>query len=977
MLYGLLKRYKSGWIIGFFLSLVVAQDITIVAPEPKEVVPGEFVTLIFRLEASEGTQVEATASSELDWTLLRQPGMVTFKNKTKLLPVTVSVPAGVAAGSVDTITLMLAERKVASARLTVKEQRGFNLQVPDNIILGQEALTALVENTGNVAEKVVLELSYGGEVLESQQLEIEAQTQEEQVFEVQNEGLYILRLRTQEVVELSRAVTVIRFGVPMAEPFGLLGEWRSSLSDELTYQSVLVLGGTLSDFWVLDAHLEAPNPRRSFLEFESEVWGVRFGEAQRKPFGVSFLPPVGVSVRHSKENASILASLGWMRERDFSFYLLEAYESQPTRLSVGAGIRSQGLFGAARYRFRDQESDTDVHLEYADRALDISLQTRTFDAPGELEGAIEVLQLGKDAASMQFRTSYNVESLFMYASIICPIGEKASSDWNVGLSSLIPANIPGELGFGVQWGKFGGTAGLRYFHKLDSGWYGTYEVGWMHDQKDSGFSLNARWSILQDISFGLGGRLNVYQNSPLAALIEADIDVPVSEALELFGRARWDTANYFVNLNAGVLWQTDPWSFEVSADAAYDYANLIQPLSFDFSLKGIYAFETGVPDDITQDFGGRNLGRVSGLVQGGGIPIPNVILDIDRYKLLTDAEGRFEADLPPGDYKLKIDKSTLPITFRLTSSEEIPITVSLQREIVVGFDAVATAALSGQVLLDTDGDGQPDDPSLGTEAQLMLEDSEGLRRVIKTNAEGRFLVRGLLPGTSVLKLTGLGLGSQIVGSAEQRLVLEAGQISEVLFVVQPPTLLSQDFGEVDLRIRRIKTEVDQSPPGTAPLVEVLLQGNPDQVLVQTPNDVLSLSPYDQVWQGRLPIAANTAAGVYPFTVIARQGQVEVSKKSQVIVNPDAPAFEIKLSSPVRPGQSLGLVLLSYFEATAFKTTNELNLVFDLQGSNGKYQAEVIIPEGTSDKIYPFSIEVTSDLGITFKQDATFRVLVVE
>ena len=64
---------------------------------------------------------------------------------------------------------------------------------------------------------------------ESREIMLEAQTQQEQVFEVQNEGLYILNLSTQEGLELSKAVTVIRFGVPEPEPLGLLGQWQNSL----------------------------------------------------------------------------------------------------------------------------------------------------------------------------------------------------------------------------------------------------------------------------------------------------------------------------------------------------------------------------------------------------------------------------------------------------------------------------------------------------------------------------------------------------------------------------------------------------------------------------------------------------------------------------------------------------------------------------------------------------------------------------
>lgn len=160
MLRGLLLSLKIGWIIGC-LSLALAQAISVSAPEAKDVVPGEFVTLMFRLEAPVGTEVEATSESKLGWTLLRQPGVITFKNTVKLVPVTVTMPVSVPAGSMDTITLRLATGERASATITVKEQRGFTLQTPANLVLGEGPLTALIENTGNVKDQGLLELSYG------------------------------------------------------------------------------------------------------------------------------------------------------------------------------------------------------------------------------------------------------------------------------------------------------------------------------------------------------------------------------------------------------------------------------------------------------------------------------------------------------------------------------------------------------------------------------------------------------------------------------------------------------------------------------------------------------------------------------------------------------------------------------------------------------------------------------------------------
>ena len=61
---------------------------------------------------------------------MRQPGLIEFKNTVKLVPVTVNIPVSAPAGSTDTITLSLDTGERASTNITVKEQRGFELQTP-------------------------------------------------------------------------------------------------------------------------------------------------------------------------------------------------------------------------------------------------------------------------------------------------------------------------------------------------------------------------------------------------------------------------------------------------------------------------------------------------------------------------------------------------------------------------------------------------------------------------------------------------------------------------------------------------------------------------------------------------------------------------------------------------------------------------------------------------------------------------------
>ncbi|MGL4611361.1 MAG: hypothetical protein ACRCYY_17075 [Trueperaceae bacterium] len=1013
-------------------SFTEGQNIQLTIPDAKDVTPGDFVTLVFRLKTTENSTVEARASSSLGWQVLRQPGTLELTaNTPKTLAVTVSVPKDAGAGLVETLTLQVGNEVPANVTLRVKEQRDIALQIPADLVLGQEGLTVLLSNNGNVTDDLKLELQYGGAIAEVRELSLEPQREREERFTLTSEGLYLVILRNQHGLELSRAVNVIRYGVPEPKPFLLLGDARASFDTDLEWFTNLALGGSLSDDWVMDSYIELPRWRRTFVAADSRLWGVRLGEASRRPFRLLFPVPFGFSGRTSFENASLLASLGYVRSSDagteWGGYILPAIELNNARVSVGTGISSgQPVFGAA-YEFKyPSQTELAIALSYLEGGFDALGEVRMLglndvtraassetnnpsssneassdktssedidNVPSEetatpvrlsdeLIGSIELNNLLKDNATFSVRGSYNFETFFAYLGTTLALSDAARSDWTLGMSDVIPADLPGDVSFGVGLGSFSSFAQVRYFANLPNGWQASNQFGVIYNNKGWGLTLDSHWTALQQNYLSIDGQFIFYVDSPLEGTLGTRIEIPF-ESIHAYGELEWDISEESIGLVSGLTFERDIFGLELSGDLNYNYSGTAAPFNAGLRLQGNYLFNLEVPEPLVESLGGRNLGRLNGSVRAGNIAVANVQLSIENqgqrvYKLLSDDTGNFSVDLPPGDYTLKLEESSLPITFRLLSTTEQSVALERQRTTAVFFEAVASAALSGKILEDANADGLADEPNKGVAAQLVLTDSEGLKRTVRSSDDGTFLVRSLLPGKARLKLTDLNLGSKVVGVDALELELKAGEVSKASFTVQPASANSQTFSSSDLRIRRVRVESDKVPAGTAPLVSVTVQGEAESMLLQGMSDTeaLTLTFDGNAWTGRLPIPGTATPGVYSFTVFAEKDGKRSSKKGQVIIESEAPALTFEVSSPVAPSERVQLKLESYFAIADVIVNNDLGLTFEtIKTSDNEHVLSAVIPKNTKDNVYTLSILVTSAEGQVFRQEATFRVLV--
>ncbi len=967
---------KRLFIVGLLLAQwVSAQAINITSPENKEVTPGEFVTLVFRLEVLQNTRLEVSATSALGWEILRQPGILELTaNESKPLAVTLSVPNNAPAAALETLTLQVGDEAPVTVELKVKERRVLDLQTPADLILGKDVLTVLLSNKGNVPDEVRLELLATGELLEERKLTLEPLSEQEQVFEIEHEGLYIVKLTNTTGLELSKAVNVIRFGVPAPEPFALVGEAHASLDTNLAWGTSFLLGGSLSDDWVFDSLLEAPQWRRSFASLDSEDWGFRVGYANApRPFFNNFPQPFGVTGRYTRDNASLLTAFGWLGGSQWAGYLAPALELEEARVAVGAGLSAGQPVASATYHFEYLDGETNLALSYLPTGFDVEGQVETFNIPGKFVLRSNLTHLGGRDASFGVQGDYSADSFIAYGGTTLPLGPDAIADYSIGVSSDIAANFPGQLGFGVQFSSLSRGGGLRYSAPLGNGWQTNNQVGIFFDKDGFGVALDTHWTVSQQNYLSLDGQVILRAEEPLAGTLGARLEIPF-DVVRTYGEAEWDVGEQNVGVSAGARWQNETFALETLGNLNYNYSGEVTPFTGQFGLRGAYLFTLEVPETLTRDFGGRNLGRLSGAIRAGELGVPEVQLEIDRYTLITNETGAFSADLPPGEYEVKLDPSTLPITFRLVSEDTATVILERNRETNLVFEAAATAAISGRVLEDANADGLADEGAKAVPAQLLLTDSEGLRRSVFSNEEG-FLVRGLLPGTAKLKVLNLPLGSTLVGADTLELTLKAGEISEVTFLAVPPTTVSQTFTSSDLRIRRITTEVDRAPINTAPLVTVTIQGEAERVVLQSDAGTYEMTFDGKAWQTRLPIPA-TATDLYPFTVVAYQGEGQTDKKSQIIIDAASPAIEVIAASPVRPNEIITVDTVGYFAVKDVQIQSDLGLTFETtQNEEGHFISTATIPETAEDNVYTLTVTVSGEDGKTFTQEATFRVLV--
>ncbi len=970
-------------------------------------VPGEFVTLVFRVGAEVEAQAEVRIETREGFAVLRRTErLATVAGRDVPLAVTVEVPAAAPAGLEEIVRVAVdvaGARAEAEVRLTVAELRELTLEAPDPFVLDDEPAVVTVRNAGNVAAEVRLELRLNGASVDVAEERVPPLETVALAVRPTQAGIHELILEGGGV-PLRRPLRVTRLGPPEPERPVLTGSVAIVATSEAPRFGVETsLRGALSDYVSLDA-LASDRAARSFAELRGigygtardetagvapRAWRARIGASGPAPFRLTLPSLVGGSAQSRAGGWEAALAAG------DDGGVLAAYVAGRRSLdglpNVRGGVAAAGGFdaGGARLALRGELDGPNATVvgeaAYRDGTLDAGLRlagvdpldATRFRAAARLDGAF-----GSGPALVVEGSARAADLDAVFGRVVLDLAAPDAS-WRFGATVGLPSGLPGRLRQRLQLGSDASHALLEVDTALGDGWQAQTSFGVAADA--GGAAVRASSSVL-----GLIGPSNAVQayaeasrslvdgswSGSLAARGEVSLD-----AVALRANGAWRPSEGSVELAVGGDWSVA--DAELRFDVGMHSDNGSKP-TFEARLEGGYAFVLPVPEPIVDLTGGRRLGTVEVVVTGGEGPLEDVLVRVGDYRLRTDRDGRATALLPPGAYGVRLDGDALPAEYALPLDAGRTVVVEARRSRTVTVRVVRTGTLRGRLLLDRDGDGTADVPARGAPGRVLLVEESGVVRDLEIAPDGRFETRGLRPGSVELRVVGLPVGSAVVGPSERRLRVAPGPNEVEPFLVRPLASVARTFGGDAPRIAGIAPQAERVPPGSAPIVTVTLLGEADEVVLEASGRQRRMRLVGDAWQARVGVPEDAVAGVLPITVTARNVAGERTRRGQIVIDPDVPLVRLDALGPVEPGgvlevrlNALAPVARAEVASAAAAAPERAVPLAPTESEDGviagELAGELVIARDAPDGVYRVTVTGALDDGSPFTAEASFRV----
>lgn len=950
-------------------STGLAQQLDLTAPPDRLVLPGDFVTLVFHVTSAAADTVSTSVEAPDGYAVLAPPPELELEpGKRAALAVTVEIPLAAQAFSAARIVLMLrgaGAQVQADVTLTVGARSNVTLSAPVAVTLDHPVIPVTVTNLGNVEKTVRLQASGSGDVSTDTTITVAVGASTTIEVTATAVGTVSLTLTGEDVAIQQALVRIVREGLAPPSQLALDGvlEGRAGVPADAT--ASLDLHGPLSDYLDLDLSLAAPTFRDSYLALTGDAWTVRLGDLGAGPFGLLLPADLGARGSLSIGPVDLGGAVAYAGGDQAAGYALAGRGTRNGAWGLAAGIDSGSplVVAHAGQRLADVRWDGDVL--WSQEALGFQVRAAQFDRThvGTASASLTGRELLGPAGGLTISLAYGDPDLALYGSLDAPVGPEAEWAAQGGTSLRLPVALPGSLYLRASTAPTDHRLSAAYATVLGPGWQTSNQLGSVWTDRGFGWLGASSWSYLPSdaLILGLDGRVIYY---PAEGRVGGDVAARSHVAVGAFDAdvdAGWDLDSGAVGLSASLVRDAPPWTLSLDASLGVGSDRGIEA---GVSLRAAYAFELLVPDAVVGWAGGRKLGTVRGRVttpsaDGVAHGVAGIAFDIDDATVRTDASGVFEAALEPGPHRIGLVVASIPIELRYDGPTERDVDLAPKQVLDLAFPLTPVAAVRGRVVTDANGDGVADQPTVAVPATVRLLAPGLAARTLTVAADGTFEARGLTPGQATVQLAGLPLGAVAVGDAEHNVRLVAGKVAEVEFLVRPAALTAPSFSSSAPRVRRIELDADRVPPGTAPWVRVTVSGSAERVVVRTAATEAVLRHEADAWAGRIPVPDTAATGVLPFTVSVQSGDTEATRKGQVLVDPQAPAFQPESPPAVRGGERVGLTVAVYDAATEVRFEPPFGDVGPAsETSPGSWTATLHVPTGTPEGVYevPFTIE---------------------